>query len=482
MEKHKSHKNVLIFGLGPFGLMTYNAIIKDPANLYKVCGFVSDEVSKANTSFENLPVYHLDGIAKDFIVKNSIDEIIFAVQNIETSAFFEIVLQFLSLNVTLKTIPPIQECRNGYVAIDQLKDFKIEDLLSKEPKFELNPLLSDTYDNQVILITGAAGSIGCGLVKKLIQFNYKELILLDNSETSLYDLQQELLQNAVFNFKSVIADIRDFQNLDHLFDLYKPKIVFHAAAYKHVPLMEEHPYEAIKTNVIGTKNLVDVSVKHSVNKFIFISTDKAVNPTNVMGASKRIAELYINSLMLKGQTKFIITRFGNVLASNGSVLPLFKKQIEVGGPIKVTQRDIERYFMTISEACHLILETGAIGNGGETFVFKMGKPFKIYDLAKMMVQLSGKPINIKITGLRAGEKVAEELIAPSESARTTYHPKIMVAKSNQSIPEELQTKILELCEKASKVQNLELVAIIKSVVPEYISNNSKYGVLDNNDN
>jgi FlaA1/EpsC-like NDP-sugar epimerase len=270
--------------------------------------------------------------------------------------------------------------------------------------------------------------------------------------------------------------------MDYLFNLYKPKIVFHAAAYKHVPLMEEHPYEAVQVNVVGTKNVAGLSVKHSVDKFILISTDKAVNPTNVMGATKRIAELYINCLKGKGQTKFITTRFGNVLNTSGSVVPLFKKQIEMGGPVTVSHKAIERYFMTISEACHLILESGSLGNGGEVFVFEMGKTIKIYDLAKLMIKLSGhrfpEGISIKISGLRPGEKFNEELLSKNEQAKSTYHQKIRIAQAKPLAIEEIEQKILEFCDKASKLQNLELVAFIKSIVPEYVSNNSKFEVLD----
>jgi len=243
--------------------------------------------------------------------------------------------------------------------------------------------------------------------------------------------------------------------------------------------MEEHPYEAVKVNVIGTKHVADLSVKHGVDKFILISTDKAVNPTNVMGATKRLAELYINGLENTGQTKFMITRFGNVMGSNGSVVPLFEKQIKAGGPVKVTSEDIERFFMSISEACQLILEAGAMGLGGEIFVFEMGKPVKIHDLAELMIKLSGKQVYIKISGLRPGEKVVEELMATNESAKPTYHQKIKIAQSKPRSTGDMQTKLLELCNKASKLQNLELVALMKDIIPEYISNNSKFGVLDN---
>lgn len=480
MKDQKLHKNILIFGTDPFGLMTYYAFKNDPSNTFKVKGFIDLNFDKK--LLEDLNVFDFKEITSVFVEEKSIDEIVIAIQNIETITLFDIAYQLSNLKISLKIIPPIEECINGFITIDQIKDLEIEDLLLRKPSFDLSPYLLESYDNQIIMITGAAGSIGSELAKKLTQFHYKELILIDNAESPLYNLQQEFIQKGISNFKTIVSDIRDYNRLEQLFNLYKPKIVFHAAAYKHVPLMEEHPYEAVNVNVIGTKNLANLSVKHSVNKFIFISTDKAVNPTNVMGASKRMAELYLECLKRKGQTKFITTRFGNVLASNGSVLPLFEKQIDAGGPITVTHKDIERYFMTITEACDLILEAASMGIGGEIFVFEMGRPFKIFDLAILMIRLSGfhfpKDIDIKITGLRPGEKVNEELFSSNEQAKSTYHPKINVAQSKKQTEEDLECKILELCENAPNYQNLELVAKIKSIVPEYISNNSKFEVLD----
>ena len=338
----------------------------------------------------------------------------------------------------------------------------------------------------MILITGAAGSIGSEISRKLTEYKYKKLILLDTAESALYDLQQEFKQNQIENFEVIVADVRDHDRLSYVFEVYKPKIVFHAAAYKHVPLMENSPYEAVRVNICGTRNVSDLSVKHGVNKFVLISTDKAVNPTNVMGASKRVAELYVNSLKGKGQTKFITTRFGNVLGSNGSVIPLFKKQIENGGPLTVTHKDITRYFMTISEASLLVLEAATMGNGGEIFVFDMGKSVKIFDLAKNMIFLSGlrypEDIDIKITGLRPGEKIYEELLADGENTKPTYHEKIMIAKTKPINAEEIVAKINTLCSISSKMQSLEIVSIIKELIPEYVSNNSKYEVLDTSKN
>lgn len=482
MKGHTSQKNILIFGSDPFGLMTYYAFKNDSSKEFKVLGFIDINVEEGNRIIEDLKVYDFKEITPAFIQEKSIDEIVISFQNIETVTLFDIAIQLAILDLPLKIIPPIEQCIHGYVKIDQIKDLDIDDLLLRYPKHDVNPTLLNSYENQTIMITGAAGSIGSELARKLTQYHYKELILIDTAESALYDVQQELIQKRISNFKAIVADIRDYNSMDQLFNLYKPKIVFHAAAYKHVPLMEEHPYEAVNVNVIGTKNVASLSLKHSVHKFILISTDKAVNPTNVMGASKRIAELYLKCLKGKGQTKFMCTRFGNVLASNGSVIPLFKKQMDAGGPITVTHKDIERYFMTIPEACHLILEAGSLGNGDEIFVFEMGKPIKIYDLAILMICLSGahfpEDIDIKISGLRPGEKFNEELLAKDEQAKSTYHQKIKVAQTKPLLLEDVEMKILELCVLASKLQNLELVAMIKDIVPEYISNNSKFEVLD----
>jgi len=478
MELSKPKKNILIFGTDQYSLMTYYAYQTDPLEQFKIRGFVDIDVENGEIH-DGLDVYGINEINLAFIQKKSIDSIIIAVQYIETVALFNIISQFLDLNVEIKIIPPIDECQNGIISLDQIKKLQIEDLMLRNPKYQLNQELLDAYQNQIILITGAAGSIGRELVNQLTAFNYKELILVDSAESALFEVEQELIQKGINNFDAVVANICDYSRIDYLFNHFKPKIVIHAAAYKHVPLMEEHPYEAVNVNVLGTKNIADLSVKYGVDKFILISTDKAVNPTNVMGATKRLAELYINGLENKGQTKFMITRFGNVMGSNGSVIPLFKKQIEAGGPVTVTSEDIERFFIGISEACHLILEAGAAGVGSEVFVFEMGKPVKIYDLAEVMIRLSGKQIPIKILGLRPGEKVIEQLMAEGESAKPTYHQKIKIAQSKPRSTKDTQTKLLDLCYKASKLQNLELVALMKDIIPEYISNNSKFGILDN---
>ncbi|WP_283636520.1 polysaccharide biosynthesis protein [Aquaticitalea lipolytica] len=484
MQDFKASKRVLIFGAGNSGMITYDAINNDPKNGYEVVGFIDDNEQKIDKKINLLKVYALKVIDKNFIEKHDIEEVIISMQNIESPRLLQITGQLFTLGLKVKIVPPVQHWIDGDLSLGQIKDVKIEDLLGRQQISIANASMVDEYEHQIIFITGAAGSIGSELARKISEYRYKKLILIDSAESPLYTLEQEFIRDGKSNFVAVVADIRDYKRMEQLFDLYKPKLVFHAAAYKHVPLMENNPYEAVSVNIIGTKNVATLAVKHAVHKFVLISTDKAVNPTNVMGASKRIAELYVNCLKGKGQTKFITTRFGNVLGSNGSVIPLFKKQIEAGGPLTVTHKDITRYFMTISEACQLVLEAATMGHGGEIFVFDMGKSVKIYDLAVNMIILSGlrfpDDIDIKITGLRPGEKIYEELLADGENTKPTYHEKIMIAKTKKINISEIENKIENLCLVNTKIQNLEIVSLIKDIVPEYVSNNSTYEVLDVN--
>ncbi|WP_338021432.1 UDP-N-acetylglucosamine 4,6-dehydratase family protein [Aquimarina longa] len=345
-----------------------------------------------------------------------------------------------------------------------------------------NQNISKELHDKVIMITGAAGSIGSEIVRQASYFNYKHLVLVDQSESPLYDLQQELLSKGVSNFTPIVADIRDRQRLEIIFQEYRPNMVFHAAAYKHVPLMESNPYEAIKINVLGTRKLADLSSEYGVDKFVFVSTDKAVNPTNVMGATKRVAEMYIKCVNKTSETKFITTRFGNVLGSNGSVIPLFKKQIEKGGPLTVTHRDVTRFFMTIPEASQLVIEAGTMGDGGEIFIFDMGESVKIFDLAKKMIRLSGlkypDDIDIQISGLRPGEKLYEELLADTENTLPTYHKKIMISKFDDNDCEMIKDKINDLCIMNLFNQDHQIVGKLKEIVPEFISNNSTFESID----
>ena len=476
-------KNVLIFGAGNAGMITYDAISNDPQNNFLVIGFVDDNESKVGKKINLLPVYSLKKITAELISKNAIKEVIVSIQNIDPTRLLQITGYLFDLGLHVKIVPPVQNWIDGDLSIGQIKSVNIEDLLGREPITIVNPALIDEYQNKIILITGAAGSIGSEICRKISRYKYSKLILLDNAESALYELQQEFKHRGLENVEVIVADVRNRIRIDQIFNQHKPKVVFHAAAYKHVPLMENNPFEAVSVNIGGTTNVADISVKHGVDKFVLISTDKAVNPTNVMGATKRIAELYVTCLKEKGHTKFITTRFGNVLGSNGSVIPLFKKQIEKGGPLTVTHKDITRYFMTIPEACQLVLEAATMGNGGEIFVFDMGEPVKIFNLATNMIILSGlrypEDIDIKITGLRPGEKIYEELLADGESTTRTYHEKIMIAKSRNVDNLKVEKQINKLAAANSLTQPLEIVSSIKLLIPEYISNNSTYEVLDN---
>ncbi|MDH7913966.1 nucleoside-diphosphate sugar epimerase/dehydratase [Winogradskyella sp. SYSU M77433] len=481
-QESQTTSNVLIFGAGNSGMLTYDAIQNDTKNSFEVVGFIDDDERKIGKKINLLKVYDISSIDGDFIKKNHVEDVIISIQNIDPSRLLQITGNLFSLGLKVKIVPPVQNWIDGDLSVGQIKEVKIEDLLGREPINIKNPALEEQYDNKVILVTGAAGSIGSEIARKASLYNYKKLILIDNAESALYDIQQEFRQQGLENIDAIVADVRNRTRIDQIFNLYKPKIVFHAAAYKHVPLMENNPYEAVSVNIGGTRNVADIAVKHSVDKFVLISTDKAVNPTNVMGATKRIAELYVTCLKGKGNTKFITTRFGNVLGSNGSVIPLFKKQIEKGGPLTVTHKEITRYFMTIPEACQLVLEAAAMGNGGEIYVFDMGEPIKIFNLATNMIILSGlrypEDIDIKITGLRPGEKIYEELLADGENTKKTYHEKIMIAKSRYVDTENVEKQIIKITNMNSLTQPLEIVSSIKTLIPEYISNNSTYEVLD----
>jgi FlaA1/EpsC-like NDP-sugar epimerase len=388
---------------------------------------------------------------------------------------------FIDLDIAIKKVPPIEKWINGELNTSQIKQVQIEDLLGRPPIEIDNPNLLNEFKGETIVVTGAAGSIGSEITKQLANYDVKQLILIDQAESALYDVEQELKRNGKYNFVAIVADIRDGLRVDSIFQKYKPTMVFHAAAYKHVPLMEASPYEAIKINVNGTKILADTASNYNVKKFVFVSTDKAVNPTSVMGATKRMAEMYISCLQKESKTKFITTRFGNVLGSNGSVIPLFKKQIENGKSLTLTHKEITRYFMTIPEASQLVLEAGTMGKGGEIFIFDMGESVKIFDLAKNMIKLSGlrypEDIDIEITGLRPGEKLYEELLANGENTLSTYHKKIMISKTRMLEYSKVKTQIEELCI-TNRFQNNSIVLKMKHLIPEYKSNNSDYEKFD----
>ena len=479
--KNKGQKErVIIYGAGISGLITKRTIEKDVRISYDIIGFIDDNKKLKGTRLEGVTIFHTSQLSQ-LIKDEGVTQLIVAIQHPNEKNRKEIVEICLAEKVTVQQVPNPKSWINGEFSTRQINKVRIEDLLGRKPIVLNAEKISQELAGKVVLVTGAAGSIGSGIVHQIAGYGPKEIILLDQAESPMYDLQNELKFNdPLLNFTVVIGDIRNRERMHNLFRFYRPDFVFHAAAYKHVPLMEDNPSEAILTNIKGTQNLVDLSLEYNIDKFVMISTDKAVNPTNVMGASKRIAEIYAQSKNGKG-TKFITTRFGNVLGSNGSVIPLFKKQIEQGGPITVTDPKVTRFFMTIPEACQLVLEAATMGNGGEIFVFDMGKSVRIIDLATKMVQLSGlelgKDIEIKVTGLRPGEKLYEELLASEENTVPTHHPQILIAKvrdcDEQNIP-----LIEELIQLFDNQDNDRIVAKMKEIVPEYISNNSEFSKLD----
>jgi FlaA1/EpsC-like NDP-sugar epimerase len=481
----KTITNVLIYGAGDSGMITYAALNRDRKNNFEVFGFVDDNPNKINKKIDRVKIYDPKKVDADFIERNDIKEVIISITKIKASRLLDLTDQFLNLNLKVKTIPALSKWIEGDLQANQIKQVNIDDLLGRDQINIDNPFVKRKVTNKVILVTGAAGSIGSEIARQLAAYNVKHLILVDQAESALYDLQQELCQKGYKDFVAIVADVRDRHRMEEIFQQYKPQRVFHAAAYKHVPLMEQSPYEAVKINILGTKNIADLSLENEVERFVMISTDKAVNPTNVMGATKRVAEMYISCLSKKDTvTKFTTTRFGNVLGSNGSVIPLFKRQIENGGPLQVTHKDITRYFMTIPEACMLVLEAGTMGKGGEIYIFDMGEAVKIFDLAKRMIALSGlkypADIDIEFSGLRPGEKLYEELLADGENTVKTYHDKIMIANVQNVNDGFVYSLIKQLYAKRDSMSNTEIVSILKEMVPEFVSNNSIYEKLDNN--
>ena len=387
-------------------------------------------------------------------------------------------------SVKVKSVPSVEDWFDGNFSPQQIKDVNINDLLGRNPIELPKKNIQKDIQNKTILVTGAAGSIGSEIVRQLLKLQPKKVILLDQAESALYDLNQDLIRkNKSKNIEIIVGDITRKERVTNIFKSYHPEIIFHAAAYKHVPLMENNPTESIRTNLLGTKIIADLAVAYNIQKFILVSTDKAVNPTNVMGASKRSAEMYCQALNQEHKTKFIITRFGNVLGSNGSVIPLFKKQINGGGPITVTHPNVTRFFMTIKEACQLVLEASSMGDGGEIFVFDMGESIKIIDLAHKMIQLAGlkidKDIKIKIIGLRPGEKMFEETLNINESTSKTHHPKILIGKVSVVNLSEINKSIEKLIMFIKTQQNDEIIKQMKEIIPEYVSNNSEFSKFDN---
>ena len=474
-------RRVMIYGAGDSGVITYKALKNDEKSRVTVFGFMDDKKKKIGKKINGVTVYNPQHITRDFVEKHNITEVIISIQNLPPAQLTGIVDHFADFPVTLKIVPAVSTWLKGDLTAQQIKAIRIEDLLGRKPIKLTNNEIRKEIEDKVVLVTGAAGSIGSEISRQLMGYPYKKLILVDQAESALFELQQTSLKRNGGDSDFVLGDVRNNDRMEVIMCHYQPDIIFHAAAYKHVPLMEENPYEAVMANVKGTKTIADLAVKYKVEKFVMVSTDKAVNPTNVMGATKRLAELYVTQLNNKHDTRFIVTRFGNVLGSNGSVIPTFKRQIEEGGPLTVTHPDITRYFMTIPEACQLVLEAGAMGKGGEVFVFDMGESVKIFDLAKKVIQLSGlkypEDIDIKITGLRPGEKIYEELLTNDETAIKTHHPKIMIAKVHNTTDgfTEKITELLNIQVSNDPMEtNLKLVAHIRQLVPEYQPNNSIY--------
>jgi FlaA1/EpsC-like NDP-sugar epimerase len=478
----KEKTNVVIYGAGETGITSKKAIERDAGAKYKVIAYIDDDNNKVGKKLQGCFIRSSSEL-KEILEQNDVKLLIIAIEQVLPLRKQEVIDICLASNTKIFNVPPVKSWINGELSFKQIKKININDLLERDPiQLDLQ-LIRNDIAGKVVLVTGAAGSIGSELVKQIIPFKPLKLILVDQAESPLYELERDLNDDALAEgFEVVIGDIRSESRMRRVFEHFKPQLVFHAAAYKHVPLMEHNPSEALLTNVMGTRILADLAAEFNVLKFVMVSTDKAVNPTNVMGASKRIAEMYVQSLGQTCSTKFITTRFGNVLGSNGSVIPIFKKQIERGGPVTVTHPEITRYFMTIPEACQLVLEAGTIGQGGEIFIFDMGKSVKIIDLVRKMIKLYGltvgKDIEIIYTGLRPGEKLYEELLNDQENTLPTHHPQIMRATVQEFEYERINNQVNELVTLFSSQNNLDIVSYMKTIVPEYKSNNSIFEKLD----
>src|SRR5690625_1829499 len=490
-ENKANDTPVLIYGSDQNSVMIKHALENLSQESYKIIGFIDPQKSMTRKFIEQKKVYHFLELRK---LKSNYSDLKIILTNSELNIKPKSLLVDLALKHHIKiiTIPPAEDwIQNASLNVRDIRQLQIEDLLKRE-QIEIDFTSIQKYlKNKRVLITGAAGSIGSEIVKQVVDFEPSKIILCDIAESPLYEVELELKDAEVaIPLEVAVADIKNSYRMRKLFELTRPEIIFHAAAYKHVPLMENNPYEAVNTNIKGTKNLADLSLEFNVEKFVMISTDKAVNPTNIMGASKRIAEIYVQALndhqksnyQNDNTTQFVTTRFGNVLGSNGSVIPRFRKQIEKGGPLTVTHKDITRYFMTISEAVQLVLEAGIIGKNGEIFVFDMGSPVRLYDMALQMVYLSGlevdKDIEIKMTGARPGEKLFEELLKDEESTLPTHHKKIRIAKTRSYSFSKIEKEITHLINLTEYDSNEEIVRQMKKIVPEFISQNSEFSKLD----
>ncbi|HEY9001071.1 MAG TPA: nucleoside-diphosphate sugar epimerase/dehydratase [Mucilaginibacter sp.] len=484
---------VLIYGSDNNAVLVKQALEASANTNFCVVGFVDDGSKKIDKEIQQVRVYHIDKLGK-LKEKYNVDKLIIMNHNLDEQTKKSALENCLALGIQVLTVPPSDQWIYGKLNPQQIKDLKIEDLLQRKPIKIDNTRISEDLHGKRVLVTGAAGSIGSEIVNQVLSYKPAMVILCDQAESPLHEIKLEVEEK----FPNVpttifIADIRNLQRMHKLFSDYRPEVVFHAAAYKHVPMMEENPSEAVLANVLGTKHVADLSVAFGTEKFVMVSTDKAVNPSNVMGTTKRIAEIYIQALKDNPinnksgvqPTRFVTTRFGNVLGSNGSVIPRFRAQIQKGGPITVTHPEITRYFMTIPEAVQLVLEAGTMGTGGEIFIFDMGQPVKITDLALKMIKLAGlqpdKDIKIVYTGLRPGEKLYEELLNAGERTMPTHHPKIKIAQVITYPYEAVAADIEELLELNKGQDDEAIVNKMKEIVPEFISKNSQYEYLDNND-
>lgn len=485
----ESELNVLVYGTGENAIAIASALRSEKPTRYKVVGFIDKADKNKSKEILGLPIIHLNRKTAVLLRIYKAQALILADNELTKEESISIVDNCLEYNFKVFRAPLISDIENNTNLSNQIQNIQIEDILEREPIRLDNKLVAKEIYNKCILVTGGAGSIGSEIVRQVANYKPKKLIILDQAESPLYQIQLEIKNNfPSLPFEAVIADVRKEKVIDEIFKKYKPDVVYHAAAYKHVPLMENYPSEAIFANVLGTKNIADLSCKYNAEKFVMVSTDKAVNPSNVMGASKRIAEIYVQALQdkvkekRKIKTNFVTTRFGNVLGSNGSVVPLFKRQIEEGGPLTITHPDIIRYFMTIPEACQLVIEAGAMGNGGEIFIFDMGEAVKIIDLAKKIIRLAGfvpyKTMDIKVIGLRPGEKLYEELLNEKSKTLPTYNDKIMIAKIETYDYDSISDSINDLINIARREDKTEIVKKMKDIVPEFLSMNSDFETLD----
>lgn len=479
--------NVFIYGAKEAGIGIAKSLRVNLRNRYRLRGFIADEPALIGKIMMGAKVYANDENLVEKIVEREVSTVIISPAKMDQLNASPLLDMLLSHHVKLLTAPPLSEWGTQIIDHTQLKEIQIEDLLQRDPIQVDLPKIASHLEGKRVMITGAAGSIGSEIMRQVASFNPYKLILVDQAETPLHDIRLELQDKwRDISAETIVADITNSTRMEAIFKEYKPQYVFHAAAYKHVPMMEDNVSESIQVNVMGTRNIADLAVKYGAQKFVMISTDKAVNPSNVMGCSKRLAEIYVQSLAkkLKAEgkehtTQFITTRFGNVLGSNGSVIPRFKEQIQKGGPVTVTHPEIIRYFMTIPEACRLVLEAGSMGNGGEIYIFDMGRPVKIVDLAKKMISLSGRnDVRIEFTGLRHGEKLYEELLNVKEFTKPTYHEKIMIATVREYDYDEVKVRIQNMIDESYSYDQMRIVGAMKEIVPEFVSKNSCFEALD----